>query len=140
MIKDTLDGLEATQSVEIIPVESQNSPKYRVYMTALDRVFRRDGSDMLEAIGFICYVSLDRPYGSPQPRGKVDMNFFAGKSMDHHSVKDLADAEVKLSISTGKGPIWKSYLKGQRHDYYFYSRVNIEDTLDLLDVAEVMIS
>ena len=55
-------------------------------------------------------------------------------------IESLAHAERILS-SNYTGRIWKTHLKGQQHDYFFYSRVgSIEETLDLIEVAKVMTS
>ena len=141
---------KVTMPARIISVEDQRSPRYQEYLKALDKIFRNEGSAMLGAIGFICYISLDRPYGvelpyrSSSPQGKIEMNLFVGDdSIDRPNVKDLHEAERKLSEThKGKGWIWKTHLKGQRHDYYFYSfqACKIEDTLNLIEVARVMVS
>jgi hypothetical protein len=149
MSNGTLEERKVTISLEIARVEDQNSPRFQEYVKIMDAIFRRDNSrEVLQAAGFVCMVAIDRsrelsreiPMKGSVPtwnwyrmQGKLKGGEQVGlRNLDHAE-------EILFNYHTGR--LWKTYLRGQRHDYYFYSRAeNIEETLDLIEVARVMVS
>ena len=90
---------------------------------------------MLGAVGFVCYVGLQKQFGGPD--GIVEMSWFRNSRM--LQLRDLDHAEEILSRRYSS-KIWKTHLPGHRHDYYFYSRIQPEEILELIEVAKVMVS
>jgi len=92
---------------------------------------------MLGAVGFVCYLAFNRTF--PKDPVRTEHHWFRG--MSDRMTSDLNQAKAEEILSRRyKGTLWLTYLKGQRHDYFFYSRTNIEETLDLIEVAKVMFS
>lgn len=104
-------------------------------MKVLDDVFRQHGTEMLGAVGFVCYLAFNRTF--PTNPVSTEHHWFRGHGAPNNL--DQAKAEAILARRYS-GILWRSHLKGVRHDYYFYSRIHIEETLDLVEVAKVMFS
>ena len=106
-------------------------------MEVVEDVFRNYPLQMFAAIGFVCYVGFQRP----NVRAVPAHSWFDGYefTMAERGVRSLSEAEKILShVCTGT--IWKTHLKGLQHDYHFYSRADIEEVLDLAEVAHIMVS
>ena len=120
-------------------VEEQDSPRFVQYQLVLDDIFRKHGTQMLGAVGFVCYLAFNRTF--PKNPVRTEHHWFRGLSDKASTFKDLNQEKAESILARRyTGTLWLSHLRGQRHDYFFYSRGNIEEILDLVEVAKVMIS
>ncbi len=113
---------------------------YDQYIHALDKIFRLHGMDILGWAGFLCYLTYDRSYRALDPdfeTAKPDRSWFRDFNIDTKILANMESAEDLLRRYY-KGKVWKTRLHGQRHEYFFYSGADMEETTRLMEVSLVM--
>ncbi len=99
---------------------------------------------MLAAAGFICYVELERPglgYCAPRVGEMAKVRMVWIRDIGDLPGMPSQEAVERILQEKYSGIIRATYLKGQRHDYFFYTQVeSIETILELIEVAKVMAS
>lgn len=145
MPKGTLKKAKSTSTLEIVSVDDQN-PNYDRYLKRIDHFWRIDGGHhVITASGFVCYLGWERPglgYRAPRVGEFRKLRMVWIRGMNDFACRAIqTEDEVERALRERfSGRLWLTYLKGQRHDYYFYSQADIETSLELMDVAQVMVS
>jgi hypothetical protein len=99
---------------------------------------------MLAAAGFICYVGLERSglgYRVPRVGEMMKVRMVWIREVGSLPGMPSQEAVERILQERYSGNIRVTYLRGQRHDYYFYTQIgDIQTILELIEVAKVMAS
>jgi hypothetical protein len=105
-------------------------------MKMIEHLWRHDGgSEIIKASGCVCYLAFDR--NRLTRADEPNYSWFRHGGLPPKN-RESAERQLSKAYSTR---LWRTYLRGQRHDYYFYMAFDtIEEFLQLVEVAKIMVS